>query len=205
MNYFLALDTTSPNCCAALQVGAEIFTREFAKPAESLATEVEELLLAQNLSFQNLSAILVTNGPGSFSGIRIGLASAAALALGAKLKIYTASALLAQTLSIASKERLIISTINANENEVYLAAYLTENFKELAPAQVVAKSALRDLVLKLENQLGLKAQILSDQSSKLITAGLFRAHASGLAYPEETQLEPLYLKAVNAKTLAERA
>src|SRR5688572_14347483 len=85
----LALDTAGPDCAAALARsaprGCEIVARRSEclgrGHAERLMPMIAELLAETATSFTHIRRIVVTTGPGSFTGIRVGVAAARGLAL----------------------------------------------------------------------------------------------------------------------------
>ena len=84
----LAVDATGDALTVALETGGKVLTaRRGAKTKhdESLLPAVESLLKGAKLSWKDLDAVAVPSGPGRFTGIRIGMAFAAILAM--KLKI----------------------------------------------------------------------------------------------------------------------
>ncbi len=81
----IAFDTSAAHCAAALLLDDRVVTRvdEMAKgQAEHLMPMLEEMLAAENLTWQHLDGIGVAVGPGNFTGIRISLSAARGLALG---------------------------------------------------------------------------------------------------------------------------
>lgn len=88
----LGFDTSGPHCAAALLRGSEVLATQgeaMAKgQAERLMGLLEEVLTAQGVTWQDLSALAVGVGPGNFTGIRIGVSAARGLALGLGIPAY---------------------------------------------------------------------------------------------------------------------
>ena len=81
----IAFDTSAAHCAAALLLGDRIITRieDMAKgQAEHLMPMLQEMLIAQGLTWHDLDGIGVGTGPGNFTGIRISVSAARGLALG---------------------------------------------------------------------------------------------------------------------------
>jgi len=87
----LALDTSGPMCSAALmdtQTGDFIFARSDdlgRGHAEHLMNMLEEELSAQGIDWKVVTRLAVVNGPGSFTGLRVGLATARGVAMALKV------------------------------------------------------------------------------------------------------------------------
>ena len=86
MAFILACDTTHGNCTVAIvsdagQVVGCATEPQVERQAERLLTLIEEALAQAGIDYAALEAVAVTTGPGSFTGIRIGLASARGIAL----------------------------------------------------------------------------------------------------------------------------
>ncbi|MBD1388604.1 tRNA (adenosine(37)-N6)-threonylcarbamoyltransferase complex dimerization subunit type 1 TsaB [Neiella sp. HB171785] len=124
----LAIDTCTETCSAALLVGDEIIANSKIAPREhaQLALPMAKALLAEaGLSLSQLDAIAFGRGPGSFTGVRIGTATAQGLAYGADLPLLPMSTLqaLARQGYRLSKCPLQLAAIDARMNEIYLGSY----------------------------------------------------------------------------------
>ena len=87
----LALDSARGACSAALFINGEVSRREWVAisrgHAEILMPMISSVMIGY--SYSDLDAIAVTVGPGSYTGLRIGIAVARGLAVAAKLKIIS--------------------------------------------------------------------------------------------------------------------
>lgn len=139
----LALDTCTEACSAALLVGDQLLAKHFIAPREHaklLLPTIEELLAEAELSLTQLDAIAFGRGPGSFTGVRIGTASAQGLAFGADLPVLpisTLQALAQQGYRLSTQERQV-AAIDARMNEIYCGAFeLTEQGMQPVVAEQV--------------------------------------------------------------------
>lgn len=90
--------------------------------AERLLDEVQALLESQNLCLQDCAALVVGVGPGSFIGVRIGLATVKGLAFGAALPVIAVSSSAALALSRQQAGTVAVA-VDAKKGQVYAAAY----------------------------------------------------------------------------------
>jgi tRNA threonylcarbamoyladenosine biosynthesis protein TsaB len=124
----LALDTSSDACSVALQVGEEIFEKHVVEPREHtkiLVPVIEELLRAAGVSLSNLDAVVLGNGPGSFTGMRIGASVAQGICYGAGLQIVPVSSLAAIAAEVIREhgaEKILVAQ-DARMREVYLGQF----------------------------------------------------------------------------------
>ena len=85
----LAFETASGMCSVAVSQGANLLKTalitESSKQAENLVPMINKVLENASLSLADINYIAVTNGPGSFTGIRIGIATALGLTFGTKI------------------------------------------------------------------------------------------------------------------------
>ena len=124
----LAIETSGARCCVALRVGGQKLSRVDATPrahARRLLPLVEELLQAGGIALGELDGIVVGAGPGSFTGLRIGMAVAQGLATAAGLPLLCPSSLAAAALA-EGRDRLettVVVAVDARMDEVYLGAW----------------------------------------------------------------------------------
>ena len=128
MALLLNIETATKNCSVALAKDGktlairEIATQNFSH-AEKLHVFVEELFLETHLKLQDLSAIAVSQGPGSYTGLRIGVSAAKGLcyALSVPLIALDTLELLARKITIT--EGSIVPMIDARRLEVFCAFF----------------------------------------------------------------------------------
>ncbi len=132
----LALDSALTSCSAAVikdgKIISELFEDRMRGQAERLVPMCQEACDKAGVSFEDLTAIAVTRGPGAFTGVRIGLATAKGLALALGLPLMAVTTLevvahnlmqgLAQNLTKVHRGRAAIA-IDARRSEVYLQIF----------------------------------------------------------------------------------
>lgn len=124
----LALDTSSLACTVAGRIGDTRAERHEVQPREHtrlLMPMVREVLTELDCRLEELDAIVLGNGPGSFIGMRIAASVAQGLAFGAGLKIVPVSSLAAVAAEVFLKtdaEQVVVAQ-DAHMHEVYLGAY----------------------------------------------------------------------------------
>lgn len=132
----LALDTSTEHCSVALQANGQLYLRAAVTPREhsqKILGFVDEVLHEAGLSLKQLDGLVSGIGPGSFTGVRIGVSVAQGLAFSCNLPVYpvdTLQALAQQVIRHDASADSIISAIDARMDEVYLGAF--KNRKGLA-------------------------------------------------------------------------
>ena len=126
--YVLAIDTVTEMCSVALSVDGELIEREdkaVNRHSNIVLGMINELLAEAGISLTQLDLIVNDVGPGSFTGIRIGMGVAQGLAYGADLPVLGVDALstLARGVNDNSKDD-ILAAIDARMGQVYWAQYL---------------------------------------------------------------------------------
>ncbi len=125
----LAIDTSGARLQLALSIGAQIdilvkdielgrFSKGF---AEIIFDEIAKILKRNNIIYQQLERICVATGPGSFTGLRVGISAARGLALGLDIETIGIPNLLALSLTNETKNFAIV--VDARRNQAY-----TQNF-----------------------------------------------------------------------------
>jgi len=125
--YILAIDSATPVAGLALLKEKSVIREEFVNfkktHSETLMPMVDQVLRESEIGVQDLDAIAVTIGPGSFTGLRIGLAAAKGLSLASGKPLIGVSTLDVLAHNIAFSDSLICPLLDARKQEVYTAFY----------------------------------------------------------------------------------
>lgn len=154
----LAIDTSTENCSVALAIGDTHYIRSEVAPrdhAKKILPMVDEVLKEAGVALNDLDALAFGRGPGSFTGVRIGIGIAQGLAFGASLNVIPVSTLeaMAQGAYRLSKSTSVAVAIDARMSEVYWARYqfvasgkwqLIDDECVIAPEQLIATSRADD-------------------------------------------------------------
>lgn len=145
MSRIVAIDTSTEACSAALLLdGIVTSCGEVAPQAHTrkILPMCHELLTKAGLTLADLDALAFGRGPGSFTGVRIGIGVAQGLALGASLPLIGISnlATLAQGAHRRDGAQRVFCAIDARMNEVYFAAFTLRDgiMEPLADESVLA-------------------------------------------------------------------
>jgi tRNA threonylcarbamoyladenosine biosynthesis protein TsaB len=152
----LAVDTSSlvgtVALCSDGVLLAEWSTQVRASHGETLLPHVARVLEAAGVPLAEVDLIAVGLGPGSFTGVRIGLATAKGLALAERMPIVGVTSLAVLARGVILPGTLVIAAVDAYKDEVYAAAYRADHAGELvqltapfhaAPEQAAARLALQ--------------------------------------------------------------
>jgi len=128
MAFILNIETATKNCSVCLaKDGIRVAVAEYAGEgythAEKLHVFIEDVLQKGNITFKDLSSIAVSMGPGSYTGLRIGVSAAKGLcyALGIPLIAIDTLELLARRVKV--DDGVIIPMIDARRMEAYTAVF----------------------------------------------------------------------------------
>ena len=124
----LAIETSSETCSVALLHNGQLSERSSAEPrghAKNLLPMINALLNDAEIKAADLDVIAVTNGPGAFTSIRIGVAVCQGLAAAVKCPVISVSSLavLAYGAMKESSTSSAVVALDARMNEVYLGIY----------------------------------------------------------------------------------
>jgi tRNA threonylcarbamoyladenosine biosynthesis protein TsaB len=127
----LAFDTTSSTLSTALLFNKEILTKniihESGKQSELLIPEIEKILKKNKIWYQDLDLIATSNGPGSFTGTRIGLTTARILKLATDLPLILVNSCEVIAFKYRNKSGKISVLLDAAMNEFFYAEFFAEN------------------------------------------------------------------------------
>ncbi|MCE0492913.1 tRNA (adenosine(37)-N6)-threonylcarbamoyltransferase complex dimerization subunit type 1 TsaB [Vibrio salinus] len=154
----LAIDTSTENCSVALLVDDQCYVRREIAPRDhtkKVLPMVDELLKEAQLELNQVDALAFGCGPGSFTGVRIGIGIAQGIALGAELPMIPVSTLkaMAQGCFRVHGATFVAPAIDARMSEVYWARYARQKNGEWSvvdPETVIAPAELTESLKKDE-------------------------------------------------------
>ncbi len=128
MSYILNIETSTKNCSIALGKEEKIidsidYMEEGYSHAEKLHVFIDQILKKNRLQAGNLEAIAVSKGPGSYTGLRIGVSTAKGLAYALNIPLIAISTLEHMARQIKEQKTFIIPVIDARRMEVYSAVF----------------------------------------------------------------------------------
>ncbi|HPI73606.1 MAG TPA: tRNA (adenosine(37)-N6)-threonylcarbamoyltransferase complex dimerization subunit type 1 TsaB [bacterium] len=206
----LAIETASQVCAVALAQGRELVAEYRLnlknQHARLLAASVEKILSDCRVQLEDLQAIAVSIGPGSFTGLRIGLSFAKGLAFGRELPIVGVPTLQALASQAPMEHGLVCAVLRSRVNEVYRAFFDINSFQAYAKNETVvlsttalAESLPEGCLVITDRQCGLEPQRLRApvyyaDLSALTIARLAVDRLTGADSSRNDELEPLYLQ-----------
>ena len=127
----LALDTTAEVCTAAIcddkKLIAEITVNTGNTHSETLLPAVEQILKISETGFEEIDLFSCSTGPGSFTGVRIGVATVKGIAYGKNKPCVSVSTLDALAYNLIGIDGIICPVMNARRNQVYNALFECKN------------------------------------------------------------------------------
>jgi tRNA threonylcarbamoyladenosine biosynthesis protein TsaB len=147
----LALETATPRASAALvdrgRVAAEEVLAGGRQASETLLASVSTVLARCGVRSTELSCVAVSAGPGSFTGLRVGMAAAKGYCYGWKVPMVLVPTLAALAFRLPREEgRVVCPVLDARKKEVYAALFRWEadELVRLTPDLALAPEALLD-------------------------------------------------------------
>ena len=142
MSYILNLETSSKNCSVSLLKGNKIVDiieqeDDSYRHSELLTSFIDQILSKEKISTENLSAVSVSKGPGSFTGLRIGFSVAKGLCFPYNIPIIGIDSLKILGLSYTPKKDEQILSLIHDKNNSYYSMLLDSNYNELEKPSVV--------------------------------------------------------------------
>jgi len=214
----LAIDTALEACSAAVldteqaAIAAHESLAMLRGHAEALMPMIARVLNRAGLKFAALDRIAVTTGPGSFTGLRVGIAAARGIALAAGKPAVGLSTLAAYAAPlIAADDTLpVVSAIDARHDHVYLQVFGPGGRTIVAPRLAPLRVALRVAATGAPRLIGTAAAMLAaawpagERAPSLVDARRapdidWVARLGAAAEETGVPPKPLYLRAPNAQ------
>ena len=214
MAYILNIETSTTNCSVALSKNGIVIglkednSMEYSH-AERLHVYIDEVLKTAKLSKDHLDAIAISKGPGSYTGLRIGVSAAKGLCFALSLPLISVPTLEALAHQVDDAKGTIVAMLDARRMEVYSAIY-DADYNEIRPteAEELTSESFQELlesapvyfvgngVAKTKNLITHKnAQFIEDKlpSAKqmcVLSYDKFKMNA----FEDVAYFEPFYLK-----------
>ncbi len=164
----LALDCSAgPASVAVLEdkkIIASSFTNVKLTHSETLMPMLNNTLSSALLNFSDIDGIAITNGPGSFTGIRIGIAAVKGLATPKTLHCVGVSTLLSLSYNLIGTDCIVCAVMDARCNQVYNALFdiTNGNIKRLCDDRAILCENLAEEIKKLSQNSGKRVIIVGD-------------------------------------------
>lgn len=127
----LSVDSSAVTASVALTDGDDVIKSEFVNSglthSETLLPMIKKVM--QDHTYNELDAIAVTAGPGSFTGVRIGVATVKGIAFNYDIPCYSISTLEAIAYNFADKDCIVCSVMDARRMQFYNAVFAIRNSK----------------------------------------------------------------------------
>ncbi len=169
------------------------------KHSENVLKTIDEMCEEGNVRFRDIEKVAIVVGPGSFTGIRIGVAIVKALgAVNTNLKVYPITSLeLMAYIYLQNHKEKITCVLNALSN-LYFVAQFDANGKKILKEKMVDKLDYDSRLVILKGDLALAgAESVEMDTSSLVSCALDRVKTSEAETFEK--LEPLYLRPSQAE------
>ncbi|MEY8261194.1 tRNA (adenosine(37)-N6)-threonylcarbamoyltransferase complex dimerization subunit type 1 TsaB [Oscillospiraceae bacterium 50-60] len=192
----LALETSAKAVSAAVTEGGRVLAAGFQDTglthSRTLMPIVEHILKNADLTMADMDAVAVAVGPGSFTGIRIGVSAAKGLAFAADKPAVGVSTLAAMARNAAFVDGLVVCAMDARRNQIYNALFAARDGRltRLTPDRAIG---LEDLAEELRQDS--RPKIIVGDGGKLCADALA---AAGIA----CRLAPPHLVMQSAVTVA---
>ncbi|MCE3297358.1 MAG: tsaB [Crocinitomicaceae bacterium] len=218
MSYILHLETATKSCSAALSKDGKLVQIEESldeqySHGEKLTVFIQDLLQRENIAPANLAAISLSSGPGSYTGLRIGVSVAKGMCYSLSIPLIAIDSLrcLYELAKLKYESHTIVPMIDARRMEVFCSVFkegkqvrdiaaeiLEENsFKELEPFVICGDAAAKVSLFWEGRDVIFDFEIHSSAAGQVSTAWnkFQKKEFEDLAY-----FEPFYLKDFEMKT-----
>jgi len=149
VSYILNIETATTNCSVSLsKKGKTLALKETNDAtyshAETLHVYIAEVLESAQVDFSRLNAVAVSKGPGSYTGLRIGVSAAKGLCFALHIPLISVPTLQSLASQVKQNDGVIIPLLDARRMEVY-AAVFDAAYKEIreTQAEIITETSFR--------------------------------------------------------------
>lgn len=154
MAYILNIETSTKNCSVSLSKNGKVIALKEINDgnyshAEKLHVFIDAVLNEVGIKMQQLNAIAISKGPGSFTGLRIGVSAAKGLCFALDIPLISIDTLLSLSKQVVAEDGYIIPMLDARRMEVYSAIYNKDNkqIREIE-AQILDETSFQNYLEK---------------------------------------------------------
>jgi len=151
--YILQIETSTTNCSVAIsKKGETIALKEVSNGyshAENLHVFIKDLLTENKLEYTDLNAVAVSKGPGSYTGLRIGVSTAKGLCFSLDIPLIALGTLEVLACQVQIEEGFIVPMIDARRMEAYTKVF-DANFEEVRAieAEILEETSFQKFLAK---------------------------------------------------------
>ena len=152
----LAFETSAKSASVALHDGSKLLGESYQNTglthSQTLMVMAEDLLKQCSLTPQDVTAVAVAEGPGSFTGVRIGVAAAKGFAWGGEVPCYGVSTLEAMAKGLGIYDGYVCPVMDARRSQVYNALFYVNkgNIERIRPDRAISLEDLGTELKELE-------------------------------------------------------
>ena len=152
----LAFETSAKAGSVALLENGRLLAENYQNTglthSQTLMVMAEDMLKAAGKTVADLTAVAVAEGPGSFTGVRIGVAAAKGMSWGAQLPCCGVSTLEAMAVTLGAWDGFVCACMDARRSQVYNAVFAVHGGKleRITPDRAIALADLKEELKKLE-------------------------------------------------------
>ena len=150
----LAIDSSAIACSVAVSVDAHILASDLVHNgltySQTLMPMVDKVLRQAQCSIHDIDLFAVTNGPGSFTGVRIGVATIKGLAFAENKPCIGISTLEAIAANADTPDAIVVACMDARRSQIYTATFESVSLNRLSDDEAVAAAAIADRVRAYE-------------------------------------------------------
>ena len=155
MGFILNIETATKNCSVSVAEDTEVLSlRELATEgyahAEKLHVFIDDALKEAGIDYRDLSAVAVSKGPGSYTGLRIGVSAAKGLCMALDIPLISVGTLEILAFKLRNAEGVIIPMLDARRMEVYSGIF-DEEHRLIRPvrAEIITEESFSELGLDI--------------------------------------------------------
>lgn len=149
---FLLIETATPVCSVCISNKNDVIAKaqcnEPNSHAKMLAVLIQKVLKETKLKTTELSAVCVSEGPGSYTGLRIGLSTAKGICFASNVPLIlvpTLAAMACEMKHYIKPDSVLLPVLDARRNDVYFSVF-DKNLNELIPQDCKSVSEVNELL-----------------------------------------------------------